>query len=57
MKNGRVIPILGIGAAGRPKRKDELHRLQVQEPIDRLNEVLVDWREARTGGGAGQYAR
>lgn len=48
MKNGRVIPILGIGAAGRPKRRDEIHRLQVQEPIDRLNGVLADWNKNRT---------
>lgn len=49
MKNGRAVPIFGIGAAGRPKRRDEHHRLQVQEPIDRLNELLAGWRQAHEG--------
>lgn len=41
LKNGRPIPIFGI-SAGRPE--SERHRRQAQEPIDRLNEALEQWR-------------
>lgn len=37
------IPIMAIGA-GRPE--NERHRLQAQEPIDRLNEALAEWRRS-----------
>ncbi len=49
LTGGRAVPILGIGAAGRPKSKDQRHRRQAQEPIDRLNEALAQWREASSG--------
>jgi hypothetical protein len=43
LRGGRApIPILAISAGG---RKNELHLRQVQEPIDRLNEALADWRD------------
>jgi len=40
----RPIPIIAISAAGLPKRRDDCHRRQVQEPIDQLNEALEHWR-------------
>jgi hypothetical protein len=49
LKSGRAIPILGLGAAGRPKGRDEHHRQQVQGPVDRLNEVLSQSRATSTG--------
>jgi hypothetical protein len=49
--SGHAIPILGIGAAGRPRSRDQRHRWQVQKPIDHLNEVLANWRETHTDTG------
>lgn len=41
LKSGRLVPIWGLGVARLSKRRDEHHRLQVQEPIDRLTELLT----------------
>jgi hypothetical protein len=46
-RDGRPpMPIVGLASAGRPKSKLERFRLQAQEPVDELNRVLGDWRDA-----------
>jgi hypothetical protein len=40
----RPIVLAGMGAAARPN--PEAKRLQVQRPIDELNEILEEWRQA-----------
>jgi hypothetical protein len=40
----RPIPIAGMGAAARPNPEGK--RLQVQRPVDELNQVLAEWRQA-----------
>jgi hypothetical protein len=42
LRDGSRLSCLAIAAPARPK--SERRRLQVQRPIDELNEVLEDWR-------------
>jgi hypothetical protein len=44
LRNGRQVGTYGIGAPGRPKSKAQQFRLQVQRPIDELNQVLAERR-------------
>jgi hypothetical protein len=42
LRDGRHVGTYGIGAPARPKSKAEQFRLQVQRPVDELNQVLAD---------------
>jgi hypothetical protein len=44
LRDGRHVGTYGIGAPVRPKSKAEQFRLQVQRPVDELNQLLVDRR-------------
>jgi hypothetical protein len=44
LRDGRQVGTYGLGAPGRPKSKAEQFRLQVQGPVDQLNEALEQWR-------------
>lgn len=50
LRDGRKVGTYGIGAPGRPKSKAEQFRLQVQGPVDELNQVLVERRRGWTAG-------
>jgi hypothetical protein len=44
LRDGTRVGTYGIGAPARPKSKAEQFRLQVQRPVDELNQVLADRR-------------
>jgi hypothetical protein len=44
LRGGLQVGMYGLGAPGRPKSSAERFRLQVQGPVDQLNEALEQWR-------------
>jgi len=57
LRDGRQFGTYGISAAARPKSKAEQFRLQVQGPVDELNEVLGEQRGAGRPAAGGTSVR